>query len=192
MLEIRRGSREEMLNLWWRPPEPLVPRELRIPIGERIRADGTVQSEVPDDDVAAAADAFERAGVDAVAIAFINAYCNPANELAAAEALRRARLRGRDLALAPGLARVPGVRAHLDDRDRRLRARDRRRLPASASAAGSPTSARSATTLLMRSGGGAMTFEEAADRPFETIISGPVAGVEGAAGARPASSRSTR
>ena len=40
----------------------------------------------------------------------------------------------------------------------------------------------SATTLLMRSGGGAMTFEEAADRPFETIISGPVAGVEGAAG----------
>ena len=34
----------------------------------------------------------------------------------------------------------------------------------------------------MRSGGGAMTFEEAADRPFETIMSGPVAGVEGAAG----------
>ena len=39
-----------------------------------------------------------------------------------------------------------------------------------------------ADLLLMRSGGGAMSFEEAADRPFETIISGPVAGVEGAAG----------
>jgi N-methylhydantoinase A len=35
--------------------------------------------------------------------------------------------------------------------------------------------------LLMRSGGGAMTFDEAAARPFETILSGPVAGVEGAA-----------
>ena len=58
VLEVRRGSREEMLNLWWRPPEPLVPRELRIPIGERIRADGTIQAEVPDEDVAAAAEAF--------------------------------------------------------------------------------------------------------------------------------------
>ena len=67
VLEIRRGSREEMLNLWWRPPEPLVPRELRIPIGERIRADGTLQAEVREEDVAAAAEAFERAGVEAVA-----------------------------------------------------------------------------------------------------------------------------
>ena len=94
VLEIRRGSREEMLNLWWRPPEPLVPRELRIPIGERIRADGTVQSEVPEADVGAAVEAFERAGVGAVAIAFINAYCNPDNELAAAEALRRHGFKG--------------------------------------------------------------------------------------------------
>ena len=65
VLEIRRGSREEMLNLWWRPPEPLVPRELRIPIGERTRADGTLQAEVPEEDVAAAVEAFERAGVEA-------------------------------------------------------------------------------------------------------------------------------
>src|SRR5881227_2780595 len=32
------------------------------------------------------------------------------------------------------------------------------------------------TCLIMRSGGGAMTFDEASGRPFETILSGPVAG----------------
>ena len=34
---------------------------------------------------------------------------------------------------------------------------------------------------MTRSGGGAMTFREAEERPFETILSGPVAGAEGAA-----------
>ena len=34
--------------------------------------------------------------------------------------------------------------------------------------------------LITRSGGGSMTFAEAEERPFETIMSGPVAGAEGA------------
>ena len=34
--------------------------------------------------------------------------------------------------------------------------------------------------LVTRSGSGSMTFDEAEDRPFETIMSGPVAGAEGA------------
>src|SRR5262249_59010 len=36
-------------------------------------------------------------------------------------------------------------------------------------------------SLMTRCGGGSITFAEAAERPFETITSGPVAGVEGAA-----------
>ena len=35
--------------------------------------------------------------------------------------------------------------------------------------------------MIMRSGGGAMSFAEAADRPFETILSGPVAGARAVA-----------
>ena len=54
VLEIRRGSREEMLNLWWRPPTPLVPRHLRLPIRERMLADGTVLTGLEAEDVAAA------------------------------------------------------------------------------------------------------------------------------------------
>jgi N-methylhydantoinase A len=180
VLEIRRGSREEMLNLWWRPPAPLVPRELRIPIGERMRADGTVKAEVPDGDVAAAVEAFKRDGVDAVAIAFINSYCNPANELAAAEGLRKHGFEG-EISLSH---QVSGEYREfertsttvIDAYVRGIAGGYLERLGSGLREKGCP-----ASLLLMRSGGGAMSFEEAAARPFETIISGPVAGVEGAA-----------
>jgi N-methylhydantoinase A len=180
VLEIRRGSREEMLNLWWRPPAPLVPRRLRMPIRERTLADGRVLEPLDGDDVAGAVGAFEADDVDAVAVAFINSYSNPDNELAAADALRRHGYRG-EISLSHQVsgeyrefertsttvidAYVRGVASgYLGDLQDGLR-----------------TQGCSATLLIMRSGGGSMTFDEAAARPFETIISGPVAGVEGAA-----------
>ena len=42
ILEIRRGDRDEMYNLFWQPPPPLVPRFLRVEIEERLHADGTI------------------------------------------------------------------------------------------------------------------------------------------------------
>ena len=181
VLEIRRGSREEMLNLWWRPPEPLVPRERRIPIAERTRADATIQAEPPDEEVAAAAEAFAREGVDTVAIAFINAYCNPANELAAAEALRKHGFEG-EISLSHQVSREyrefeRTSTTVIDAYVRGIAGGYLERLGTGLREAGCE-----ADLLLMRSGGGAMSFDEAATRPFETIISGPVAGVEGAAG----------
>src|SRR5262245_1395383 len=181
VLEIRRGSREEMLNLWWRPPEPLVPRELRIPIGERTRADGTVQAEVPDAEIAAAVKLFEAEGVDSVAVAFINGYRNPDNELAAEEAPRIHGVEG-EISLSHRVSREyrefeRTSTTVIDAYVRGIAGGYLERLESALGAAGCE-----ASLLLMRSGGGAMSFEEAAARPFETIISGPVAGVEGAAG----------
>ncbi len=180
VLEIRRGSREEMLNLWWRPPTPLVPRRLRMPIRERILADGRVQMPMVDDDVSAAAETFASAGVTAVAVAFINAYRNPANELAAAAALRRLGFEG-EISLSH---HVSGEYREfertsttvIDAYVRGVIAGYLERLTTGVRNLGCP-----ASLLMMRSGGGAMTFDDAAVRPFETIISGPVAGAEGAA-----------
>src|SRR5215212_131012 len=42
VLEIRRGDRDEMYNLFWRQPPALVPRRLRVPVTERIRANGEI------------------------------------------------------------------------------------------------------------------------------------------------------
>jgi N-methylhydantoinase A len=180
VLEIRRGSREEMLNLWWRPPAPLVPRRLRIPIRERTLADGTIDTLLNDGDIADAVDVFAGEGVDTVAIAFINAYRNPANELAAAESLRSHGFDG-EISLSH---QVSGEYREfertsttvIDAYVRRVTGAYLERLAAGLKKLDSP-----ATMLMMRSGGGAMTFDEAATRPFETIISGPVAGAEGAA-----------
>ena len=39
VLEIGRGDRADPYDLFWRRPEPLVPRELRVPVTERVLAD---------------------------------------------------------------------------------------------------------------------------------------------------------
>ena len=64
---------------------------------------------------------------------------------------------------------------------RRVRAPAHGRLPAPRSRSGCATLGFDGSLLVTRSGGGAMTFAEAEERPFETIMSGPVAGAEGAA-----------
>ncbi len=180
LLEIRRGDRDDMYDLFWTPPEPLVPRRLRLPVTGRIRADGTVETPLDEEDVRRALAAFEAEGVDSIAVAFINAYANPAHELAAAEILRAAGFAGQ-LSLSHRVSGEyreyertcttvvdafvrPRMSMYLGRLEDRLRTRGF-----------------AGRLLVTRSGGGAMTFAEAGERPFETILSGPVAGAQGAA-----------
>ena len=55
VLEIRRGDRVDMYDLFLRQPEPLVPRRLRLPVRERLFATGEVPTPTELDDVRAAA-----------------------------------------------------------------------------------------------------------------------------------------
>lgn len=180
ILEVRRGDREEIFNLHWRPAPALVPRSLRLPITERMRADGQVERELLAADVVEAARSFGAAGVEVIAVVFLNAYRNPSHELEAETLLRGCGYSG-DVVLAHQLSGEyrefertattvvdayirPCVRTYL------------RRLEAGVREQGF-----SGTTLVTRSGGGAMTFASAAERPFETIMSGPVAAAMGTA-----------
>ena len=52
-----------MFDLSWEKPEPLVPRRHRLEVGERMGADGRPVSDLPEDDVIAAADAADMAMV---------------------------------------------------------------------------------------------------------------------------------
>ena len=88
VLEIRRGDREDMYNLFWKQPPQLVPRRLRLPVTERIRADGVVETTLDPADVAAALEVFRAEGVECIAVAFINAYANSVHELEAERLLR--------------------------------------------------------------------------------------------------------
>ena len=179
VLEIARGDRADPYNLFWRQPAPLVPRRLRLPVTERMTARGEVWTPFEAEGVHEAVKAFQAEGVTAVAVAFLNAYANPAHELAAEQALRAAGFSG-EISLSHQVSGEyreyertcttvidayvrPRMTHYLRALDTKLRG---------AGFAG--------TTIVTRSGGGAMTFAEAEDRPFETIMSGPVAGAEGA------------
>ncbi len=180
ILEIRRGDRDEMYNLFWKQPPPLVPRRLRLPVTERIRADGTVHTALDAEDIRKAVAVFLDEDVACVAVAFMNAYANPAHELAAEQALRRFGYTG-EVSLSHQISGeyreyertcTTVIDAYVRPRVTHYIGRLEKRL-------------REATfngeMLLTRSGGGALTFDEGKTRPVETILSGPVAGAEGTA-----------
>ena len=178
ILEIRRGDRDEMYNLFWQLPEPLVPRRLRLPVTGRIRSDGTVHIPFEIQDVLDALVTFTNEGVDSIAVAFMNAYANPTHELAAEAALREAGFSG-EISLSHKISREyrEYERTSTTVIDAFVRGRMSnylRRLESDLGGAGF-----NGACLITRSGSGSMTFSEAEDRPFETIMSGPVAGAEG-------------
>ncbi len=88
-LEIGRQTRPHLYDYSVRKPPPLVPRELRVEVAERVLADGTVMMPLDDEAVEAAARRFAAAGCKAVAICFIHAYRRPDHERRAREIVRR-------------------------------------------------------------------------------------------------------
>jgi N-methylhydantoinase A len=184
VLEVRRLMRvdehgEHMWDHLFKTPEPLVSRPLRIGVAERVLADGSVRTELDADDVREAAEAFAREGVECVAIVFINSHANPAHELEAAQVLRDAGFDG-PLSLShqvTGQYREfertsttvvdayvrPAVSGYLE------------RLESGLGAEGFE-----GEFLITTSSGGCVAFTEARSRPFETVMSGPVAGAVGA------------
>ncbi len=91
---IRRELRYDLYDLFLEMPEPLVPRRLAFEVGERVLADGTVDTPLDEAEVRRLARRLVRAGVEAVAVALLHSYRNPEHE----------RLVGRVLAEeAPGL-----------------------------------------------------------------------------------------
>jgi len=87
VLEMRRRDRRQTWGLWG-DFVPVVDRDLRLEVGERTMADGTIREEIDPAEVREIAQALLSHGAEALAIVFINAYANPANELKALAAAR--------------------------------------------------------------------------------------------------------
>ncbi len=64
---------------------PIIPRDLRLEVPERMDAAGQVVTPLDRDAVADAIGQLREAGCEALVIHFLHAYANPAHELAAAE-----------------------------------------------------------------------------------------------------------
>src|SRR5215210_119730 len=87
VLEMRRRDRRRTWGLWG-DFTPIADRDMRGEVSERTLADGTIRTAVNEDEVRAAAKLLIAQGAQAVAIIFINAYANAANERAALAAVR--------------------------------------------------------------------------------------------------------
>jgi N-methylhydantoinase A len=80
VLEIQRANRTDMYNLFYKKPEPFVPRRLRFEVQERLNYRGEVLQPLAEEDVVAAVDACRKEDVEAIAVCYIHAYANHAHE----------------------------------------------------------------------------------------------------------------
>ncbi len=185
ILAIQRSNRRDIFNLRYLKPEPLVPRKLRLEVDERTMADGGVRRDVDPAEVRKAYQELLDQGVESVAVCFINSYRNPANEIrvrellqglndtsengsglhvcASSEVAREWREYERTSTCVLNAYVMPLVDQYLD------------RLKGDFRALGMK-----GTLYMMLSGGGVASFDYAAQRPIETVESGPVAGAIGA------------
>ncbi|MBN9526869.1 MAG: hydantoinase/oxoprolinase family protein [Alphaproteobacteria bacterium] len=175
VLEMRRRDRPETWGLKGSFVPP-IPRDLRVEVAERTLADGTVLEPVDTEAVKAAARDLLAKGAQAVAIAFVNAYANPANEQAALAALREV-WPNPHVTVASDL--LPEIRefertstAALNGYLQPVVASYLERLDA-----GLREDGFAGDLLIVQSNGGVMTVDTAKERPVRTALSGPAAGV---------------
>ncbi len=178
-LEIGRGSRPESFNLFYRRLAPLVPRDLRFEIRERLSARGEVIKPLDRAALPRLAKLITQAGIEAVAICFLHAYRNPDHELEVAAYI--AKHTGCFVTCSHELSRefrefertsTAVVNAFVGPRTSTYVSRFRD---------GVNKAGFSGRLLLMGSNGGVLTDAEAIKRPVLLIESGPVGGAAGAA-----------
>ncbi len=174
-LQMRRGIREKLYDNKFLAPVPVVPRWLRLPVTERIDETGAEIEPLNLGDVDAAIDAFEEAGVEAVAVCFMHAYANPEHERAALDRLRarmpdayvsassdvlpQVRFYERTSTTVLNVAVGPILKRYLDRLTGRL-----------------AENGFGGTLLIMQSNGGVTTPEVATGLAASTLLSGPAAG----------------
>ena len=78
--EIGRVNRPESYNLFFRRHVPLIERDLRFEISERIDAQGAVLIKLDEAQVRTVVAAAVAQGVESIAILFLHSYRNPAHE----------------------------------------------------------------------------------------------------------------
>lgn len=177
VIEIGRQARPDLYNFAVVRPEPLVAREMRFGLRERVGADGKVIEALRKNDLALLLRKIKRSGADSIAVSLFFSFANPAHEKAIAEAfeplgipvsvshriLPEYREYERTSTVVINAYLAPRVSRYLGELTagiaRKLSRQDGKRL------------------RIMQSSGGSISAEIAAREPVRTILSGPAGGV---------------
>jgi N-methylhydantoinase A len=180
ILEIGRGNRTQPFNLRFHREAPLIPRELRFEVSERIEGSGRVRTPLALEELIPLAAMLKEQNVEALAISFLNSYLAPDHEQAAATELRR---------LLPDLFITTGTELTREWHE------FERTATATANAYVGPQVSKyiaefdaglrdggfGGSLLLMGSHGGVISAERGCREPITLVESGPVGGCIGAA-----------
>ena len=109
VIEMREGLKPDRYDLRSPPPEPLVPRERRFGVRERLKANGEVLIPLDAKSLDDAIAAIKQSGATSVAVCFLHSYLNPVHELAAVERLTQATARRQHLAVQRRAAADQGI-----------------------------------------------------------------------------------
>jgi N-methylhydantoinase A len=178
ILEMREGLKPNRYDLRTPPPEPLVPRELRFGVRERLKPNGEVLIPLDHASLEEAIAAIRQSGATSVAICFLHAYRNPVHEIAAEERLAR-ELAGVNLSLSTDVlpqikeyerVSTTVVNAYVGPIVRRYLGRLEKRLQEAGFKGG---------FFVILSHGGIAPVEEAARLAAATVLSGPAGGISG-------------
>ena len=87
VIEIGREKRFDLYDLHQEMPEPLIPQEFRAEAPERVHVDGEVALPLDAEAVKREAERLLKMGAESIAVSFLHAPVNPANERAAQAAI---------------------------------------------------------------------------------------------------------
>ncbi len=174
-VEIGRERKFELYDVFISKPEPLVPRNLRAEVPERMGPDGEVLTPIDLDALRREVDGLVAQGVESLAVVFLHCYANAAHEDAAIEAIAAAHP---NLFISASHDVSPEIREY------------ERGSTTSANAYVKPLAQRyldnlvaeagnlgvKAPFFMMLSNGGLTHIEEAKSRPVLLLESGPAAG----------------
>jgi N-methylhydantoinase A len=179
VLGAGRANRPDLFNSNWNPSPPLVPRRNVLTVRERVDYQGAVLTDLVEDDVREAARKFNKRGIEAVAVAFLNSFMNGAHEARAkeiileemgdavrvctsAETLPEVREFERTSTTAANAYLMPVIETYLEQLESALRAWGY-----------------AGQILVTHSGGGVITARSAQRVPARICHSGPAGGVVG-------------
>jgi N-methylhydantoinase A len=179
LLEIGRQKRPDLYDMTVDKPVPLVTRDLRLEVRERIRHDGSIETTLDEQGFRAAVRRLRDAGVRSIAVCFLYGFLNTTHEDIAAAILREEcpdtfisisnqiapefREFERLSTTVMNASLGPVMRGYIERLSQRLADQGVRPTP-----------------HLTQSNGGVISFEQAARLPVRTVLSGPSTGVVGA------------
>jgi N-methylhydantoinase A len=175
VIEMRTESRFEQYDLNLKLPDPLLPRNRRYTVRERLDADGGTLIPLDRSEVEALADDLREAGYESIAVGLLHSYVNDAHERLIAEVLAE-RLPGVMVSLSSQVS--PQMReyerfnttianAYIKPLMKSYLGRLKGRLAGQGA---------DCPVFLMHSGGGIIDIDTAADFPVRLVESGPAGG----------------